>query len=165
MPKTGAYRRLDINLSAEDRVKSLWQDLATDPAYQGFDTTTLKAAKFVAASNETQSTEWEFTVTPQLCNKGGNLHGGAAATMLDNLTSTALLTIAKPGHLEFGHVSRTLHTTYLRPVPNGTKVKVLCRVIAAGKNTANVYGEIRTMDGKICVTCVHDKAVFQAPKL
>jgi len=42
---------------------------------------------------------------------------------------------------------------------------VECRVVAAGKRTANVSGEIRTKDGKVCVTCVHDKAVFEKAKL
>lgn len=101
-------------------------------------------------------------MTPILCNKGGNLHGGAAATLLDSLTSTALLTIAKPGFLDAGHVSRNLNTTYLRPLPSGTKCTVECNVVAAGKNTAMVKGVIKTLDGKIAVFCAHDKAVFKS---
>lgn len=97
-----------------------------------------------------------------LCNKGGNLHGGAAATLLDSLTSTSLLTIAKPGFLDAGHVSRNLNTTYLRPVPVGSKCTVECEVVAAGKNTAMVRGVIKNADGKVAVFCVHDKAVFKS---
>lgn len=42
------------------------------------------------------------------------------------------------------------------------KVIVECEVVAAGKNTALVRGDIKTLDGKTCVSCVHDKAVFKS---
>jgi len=119
-----------------------------------------------------------------MCNKSNNLHGGAACTVLgegshaitqnsigvphltdvlDNLTSTALLTIAKEGFLDGGHVSRTITMTYLRPVPVGTKVRLICKAVAAGKRLAHCTGQIETLDGKVCVTMLHDKAVLPRP--
>ena len=48
----------------------------------------------------------------------------------------------------------------------GTECVVEYWVVAAGKRTANVRGEIRTKkDGKVCVSCVDDKAVFERAKL
>ena len=91
------------------------------------------------------------------------MHGGAATTILDSLTSAVLLTIAKPGFLDAGHVSRALNTTFLRPVPVGTKCTVECEVVAAGKKTAMVRGVIKLPNGKIAVHCAHDKAVFAKP--
>jgi len=160
-PGNDAYQKPDLSLSAYDRCLALHAALIADSAYSGFDTVPLRSAKLISASAETQCTKWEFICTDAVCNKGNNLHGGAAATLLDSLTSTALLTIARPGFLDGGHVSRTLTTTYLRPVPSGMKCIVECWVVAAGKRTANVRGEIRSLDGKICVSCVHDKAVFE----
>jgi acyl-coenzyme A thioesterase 13 len=163
-----AYQNPNLSLSVSDRVLALHNELtAPPPAGESvcFDNLPLQRATFVSASAESQSTSWSFTAAPELCNMNGNLHGGCAATLLDSLTSTALLTIAKPGFLDGGHVSRTLSCTYLRPVPMGTECVVECRVVAAGKRTANVSGEIRTKDGKVCVTCVHDKAVFEKAKL
>jgi acyl-coenzyme A thioesterase 13 len=163
-----AYPQPNLSLSVGDRVLDLHNGL-TAPLPDGesvcFDTLPLQHATFVSASAESQSTSWSFTAAPALCNKGGNLHGGCAATLLDSLTSATLLTIAKPGFLDGGHVSRTLSCTFLRPVPMGTECVVECRVVAAGKRTANVTGEIKTKDGKVCVTCVHDKAVFERVKL
>jgi acyl-coenzyme A thioesterase 13 len=160
-----SYNSPDLSLPIEDRINALLKEITASPDYAGFDVTGLKQCKFISANEATQSTTWELTITPELCNKSGNLHGGAAATLLDTLTSTALLTIAKPGFLDAGHVSRSLNTTYLRPVPDGTKCRVECEVVAAGKNTALVRGVIKTMDGKICVHCAHDKAVFKKAKL
>lgn len=156
-----AYQSPDLSLPIEERIQNIYEELSNTPGYNGFDVLGLKQCKFVSANAEKQSTSWELIVTPELCNKGGNLHGGAAATILDTLTSTALLTIAKPGFLDAGHVSRNLNTTYLRPLPAGSKATVECEVVAAGKNTAMVRGVIKTQDGKIAVFCAHDKAVFK----
>lgn len=160
-----SYLHVDLKQSIEDRIKTLQQELIASPEYAGFDVSGLKQCKFISANATSQSSTWELTVTPELCNKSGNLHGGAAATLLDTLTSTAFLTIAKEGFLDAGHVSRALNTTYLRPVPVGSVCRVECEVVAAGKNTAMARGVIYSADGKACVHCVHDKAVFKKAKL
>ena len=100
-----------------------------------------------------------------MCNLGGQLHGGAASTILDNLTSTVTHLVARKGFLDKGSVSRTLNLTFLRPVPLGTKCRVEADLMSAGRTLAHVRGVIRDADGKVCVSCVHDKAVVQEPKL
>lgn len=152
-----AYHNTNLDLSITDRVKAIAYAISQDPGYDGWDTKALQGVKLVSASSG--RTEWEFEVTPSMCNKGGNLHGGCACTILDNLSSTTLITLAKEGFLDAGHVSRTITMTYLRPVPAGTKVKVIADAVAAGKRLAHCKAEIRTMDDKVAVTCVHDKAV------
>lgn len=156
----GVLQNPDLTMTPLERCQAVHDFLSADPGYNGFDTMILKQSRLISASSETQSTVWELTVTPAFCNKAGNLHGGAAATILDNLTSTALLTIARPGFLDAGHVSRTLTTTYLRPVPPGV-YRVESEVVSAGRTLAHVRGEIKTLDGKVCVSCTHDKHVFQ----
>ena len=147
-------------MSLEDRVIALRDVLEGDENYDGFDKVPLKGLKLTKV--EPGRTEFEMTILSSHCNKGKNLHGGCSCTLLDTLTSTALLTLAKPGFLDGGHVSRTITMSYLRPVPVGTRVKIECEVVAAGKTTANIWGAIKTMDGKTCVTCIHDKAVFNS---
>jgi acyl-coenzyme A thioesterase 13 len=156
----GVLGNPDLRMNPMQLCQAVHDDLTTDPDYIGFDLLGLKQCSLISASRETQSTVWELNVNAALCNKAGNLHGGAAATILDNLTSTALLTIAKPGFLDAGHVSRTLTTTYLRPVPPGV-YRVESEVVSAGRTLAHVRGFIKTMDGKVCVSCTHDKHVFQ----
>lgn len=148
----------------EDRVRAIMRFFGEYPDYHGFDSSSLKETTFISADNAAQSVEFEVNIAPELCNKMGNLHGGAAATILDMLTSTALAHVSRPGFIDQGHVSRTLSCSYLRPVPMHSRVRVSARVAAAGRNTANLTGEIKSMDGKILVGCVHDKSVFSSSR-
>lgn len=170
MPKTGAYFQIDYALTPFQRVQALLDDVTTDPDYEGFDTQTLKDVRLISAENEDNQgrTVFELTVTKRLCNKRGTLHGGAASTLLDSLTSTTLHVMAKPGFLDAGHVGRVIAISYLRPVPLGMTVIVECEAIAAGRRMANVTGKLKTQDGRTCVFSSHDKAILAGkptPKL
>ena len=165
---TGAYLNLDHSLGSEDRVKALLQDLSKDPDYFGWDVKSTQCVKFVSAGLDSKGNglcKFELKVPPGLCNKTGVLHGGAACTLLDTLTSMPLQVMAKPGFLDTGHVSRTITMSYLRPVPAGMTVTVECEVLAVGKSTANVVARLKNPQGKVCVTCTHDKAVFPARRI
>jgi acyl-coenzyme A thioesterase 13 len=144
----------DSKASVEDRCKT-FLSMVQSTDYTGYDNPALQSTKFISCSPG--RTEWELTVTEQMCNPSGNLHGGCAATILDDLTSTPGLTIVKPGFLDRGTVSRTLSCTYLKPLPLGSKVSVLCEVVLAGKTLVHFRGEMRNEKGEPAVTCVHDK--------
>jgi acyl-coenzyme A thioesterase PaaI-like protein len=62
---------------------------------------TLISAYDVTATTPT-NTGFEVSIDPYLCNVGGTLHGGAASTILDNLTGEVLhvmdrLWVREPG--------------------------------------------------------------------
>ncbi|KAJ6155911.1 hypothetical protein N7497_004796 [Penicillium chrysogenum] len=98
-------------------------------------------------------------ITPPLSNYMGNLHGGCAATLIDVLSTTILLGISEPGKFSFGGVSRNLKVTYLRPVPTGTEVRLVCEVIHVGKRLALLRAEIQKAEsGDVCVIGEHEKA-------
>ncbi|KAJ6154178.1 hypothetical protein N7485_012547 [Penicillium canescens] len=100
-----------------------------------------------------------FTITPALSNMMGNLHGGCAATLIDVLSTTILLGVSEPGKFAYGGVSRNLKVTYLRPVPTGSEVRLVCEVIHVGKRLALLRAEIqRAENGDICVVGEHEKA-------
>ncbi len=146
-------------------MRALLTMFADDSEDTGLASSTLQGVECMCVCQETRSAQFAFAVKPSFCNKVGNLHGGIATTLLDNLTTLVLLTIAKPGYWDTFGVSRTLTTTFLRPLPVGSKVLVDCEVVAAGKRLVNIKAAMKTADGKICVTCIHDKAAAERSKL
>ena len=84
--------------------------------------------RFESASKgpPTPQVSYLLTVPPNLCNYMGNLHGGCAATLVDVLSTAILLGMSRPGVFALGGVSRHLKTTYLRPVPQGTEIRLTC---------------------------------------
>ena len=169
---TGAYPyAVSLSPIPAARIQKIFDTLAADTAYEGWDARLLRnSCKLVSASfpttHETPATAvFALTIEPYMCNVGGNLHGGCASTILDNLTSTVLHLGAREGFLDHGSVSRTLTVTFLRPVPLGMQCTVEAELVSAGRTLAHVRGVIRDAAGKACVSCVHDKAVVQAPKL
>ena len=95
-----------------------------------------------------------------------NLHGAAASLMMDILTTSAVMTVAKEGFWRYVGVSRTLSTTYLRPVPEDTEIEVISEVLQIGKRMCTIRGEIRRVsDGVLCVVGEHGESACYLVKL
>ncbi|TDZ37715.1 Acyl-coenzyme A thioesterase 13 [Colletotrichum spinosum] len=105
------------------------------------------------------SASFSFTVQPDHCNRGGNLHGGCAATLFDFLTTLPLALVNdKPGFWQFLGVSRTLSCSYLRPAPCGEECVVECEIVQIGRMLCQLRGVLRRKsDGVIFATCEHHK--------
>lgn len=154
------FNETNCDLPIADRIQQYLQSV-TDPAhYSGFETHPLQQVKYISHSQREQQVIYEGTIPRSLCHKDGNLHGGAATTLLDNLSSTALLTVAQPGFWDRMGVSRSLQVTFHRAVPVGTHVKILCTVMSVGKQMACLRAILTSVEGdKLCVSCIHDKHV------
>ncbi|XP_011214495.2 acyl-coenzyme A thioesterase 13 [Bactrocera dorsalis] len=73
----------------------------------------------------------EFKVAPEHLNRGGTLHGGFTATIVDMVTTYALMSKpCNPG------VSVDLHVTYLKAAKEGDTILVSANTIRAGKKLA-----------------------------
>jgi len=108
---------------------------------------------------------FRYVVQPEHCNGLGNLHGGCAATIFDFCTSVAIMPLARPGHWSYFGVSRTLSTTYLRPVPRGATVLIECEVVQLGRKLCSLRAEMRREeDGVVLVTCEHGKVNKDPPE-
>jgi acyl-coenzyme A thioesterase 13 len=98
----------------------------------------------------------------------GNLHGGCTATIFDVCTTLPLHLVAKPGFWMYLGVSRTLNTTYLQPVPNGTTVDIQCEILHVGKRLSTIKGEMRAINedgtpGALLAVCEHGKVSTDPP--
>ncbi|KAL4943331.1 hypothetical protein BDV06DRAFT_211182 [Aspergillus oleicola] len=120
-----------------------------------------------ASLTPSPSISFDMTIAPKHCNYLGNLHGGCAATLFDALSSMILLSVSKPGFFQLGGVSRHLDVTYLRPVSQGEKVRLVARLVNMGKRLALLRGEIlrvvkddkgEEVEGELCMVCDHEKA-------
>ena len=163
---TDAYFATDLELSIPERVQSYFQSVARSDDYRGFETAPLRQVGYITHSEAARQITYLITVPQSLCNKDGNLHGGAATTLLDNLSSTALFTVAKPGFWENMGVSRSLYAVFHRAVPCGSVVKVVASVTAAGGRMASLRAEMRMDDDDaLCVTCIHEKVGIMNSRL
>jgi len=152
------YRSTDFSLTIPQRIDAYLRCLAYADDYEGFETHPLQQVQFLSHSTQLKQLIYLLVVPSSLCNKDSNLHGGAASTLLDNLSSTSLFTIAKPGFWDNMGVSRSLYIVYHRAIPQGSRVNVVCTVAAVGRKMATVRAELRRVeDGALCASCVHEK--------
>ncbi|KAG6224659.1 hypothetical protein E4U34_000122 [Claviceps purpurea] len=110
---------------------------------------------------------FSFTCLDHHCNRLGNLHGGAAATLFDLCTTMPLVLISKPGFWQFLGVTRNLNVSYFRPVPKGEEVVIEAEAVQVGKRLATLKGVMRRKrDGEIVSICEHLKAnIDPEPKI
>ena len=64
--------------------------------------------------------------------------------------------------MQCGTVTRTLTVTCIRQVMAGAKVRLEAELVSIGKTMGNVKGVIKTMDGKVCFACTHDKVILSS---
>lgn len=156
---SGKVFKIDASQSPEERLNAVVRQAQTN----SWDHAALKECVLVDGSTPGKAV-YEFTITDSMCNQLGTFHGGCASTVLDVLTSTTLFGLESFAIDPLFTVTRTLVVTFLRAVPVGAKVRVSAEVVHTGKKMVHLTGALRTLDGKLCITCVHDKAIV-TPKL
>ncbi|XP_037940300.1 acyl-coenzyme A thioesterase 13 [Teleopsis dalmanni] len=87
----------------------------------------------------------EFTVSEEHLNRGGGLHGGFTATLIDMITTYALM--SKPCH---AGVSVDINVSYMKAAKKGDEVIIDANTIKAGKKLAFIECELRhKKDGSV----------------
>ena len=105
-----------------------------------FDAVALEGARDFDFSDGT--CRCRFPVARHAQNRYGALHGGCAATLVDVVSTAALLTVCgDPG------VSASLNVIYASPGPGGTDVDVEARVLKHGRSLAFLEVSIWTRGG------------------
>jgi len=116
----------------------------------------MKNVEFISADNG--NCVAEFTVGPEHCNGGGTLHGGCTSTLIDCVSSYALMTTGNgnPG------VSVDLHVTFLKAARPGEIVTIDAKTVKAGRTLAFQAIELtKKDDGAIVARGTHTKFVAQ----
>lgn len=142
--------------SPDDRVRAFMRDYDDSDGYsvcphplrrsevltnnlQGFDSAIMRDLNFISATVTPKATaKFELTIVPSICNRMNNLHGGAAALILDMCTTMAVAPLSRHDFWLFGGVSRLLSVTFLRPASVGTLITIECEVIQIGKQLGKV---------------------------
>lgn len=91
----------------------------------------------------------EYFVREDMCNPMQILHGGIAATILDDVVGTVVYAIGR----EFAYTSVNLNCDYLHAARIGDLLSVEGKVIRAGKNIVHTEGVITGPEGKIIAKC------------
>ncbi len=87
----------------------------------------------------------DIEVRADMTNMMKTIHGGIAATILDDLCGTVCLISAE----EFFYATVTLNVDYLRPAQIGEVVRCTAEIIRQGKSIINVQADLKLPDGKI----------------
>jgi len=87
----------------------------------------------------------EIPVRLDMTNMMQTLHGGIAATILDDLCGTVCLISAD----DFFYATVNLTVDYLQPALVGEVLTCSAEVIRLGKTIINVHAELKRADGKI----------------
>jgi len=95
------------------------------------------------------SMEVEFTVREDMTNPMGGLHGGIAATILDEVVGTMVYALGR----EFAFVSVNLNCDFLHGAKIGDIITAKSWVVRSGKNIIHVEGKIVDLEGKIIAKC------------
>lgn len=118
------------------------------------------------SSDPVPSVTFRFIVTKEMCNITEHLHGGCATTIIDTLTTVLLFSLSKEGLYSLGGVSRNLHTTFIRPIPVGTAMRLVCSLKHAGKRLVLLQANLhRADDNALCVIGINEKANTDPPKV
>ncbi|MEA5402434.1 PaaI family thioesterase [Arcicella sp. DC2W] len=103
----------------------------------------------VLVALEEDSLSVEYIIRKDMCNPAHILHGGVAATMMDDIIG---MTIFSMGHTAF-YATVNLSIDYLFSAKIGEKVIAKSKIIRVGKKIAHAEGEIRNEQGKIIAKC------------
>ncbi|KAG5667847.1 hypothetical protein PVAND_015816 [Polypedilum vanderplanki] len=102
----------------------------------------------------------ELTLKPEHLNKMGGLHGGLSSTIVDSVTTFALMT-KDIENIRSG-VSVDLHLTFLKGAKENDEILIQANTIRCGRTLAFLECEIRNKkDNSLLVKGAHTKFVGQ----
>ncbi|KAJ8679767.1 hypothetical protein QAD02_015554 [Eretmocerus hayati] len=100
----------------------------------------------------------ELKIDEEHLNLAGTLHGGFTSTLVDCVSTYALMS-SKAGH---PGVSVDLHVTFLKPAFPGDVISIDARTVKAGRTLAFLEVELsKKEDGNLIARGIHTKFIGQ----
>ncbi|ORE11732.1 Thioesterase/thiol ester dehydrase-isomerase [Rhizopus microsporus var. microsporus] len=99
---------------------------------------------------------WEFCPNDKHVNRFGNLHGGLIAAVIDVCSSFAIKLSSGIKWNLIG-ISVDLSVSYLRGVPPGSPIRLVCQLERIGNRLATIYTRVYDNDNNLCYTSTHTK--------
>lgn len=91
----------------------------------------------------------------------GSVHGGYAATLLDNACGIATHSTLAPNR---GYTTLELKVSYLRGLSaESGKVRATGRIVSAGRRVVFASAELHDGEGRLCATATSTLLVFDVP--
>ncbi|KAF5640794.1 hypothetical protein F52700_3505 [Fusarium sp. NRRL 52700] len=157
----------DVNIAdPAERIRSYlntYRKTSADGTFpKGFDDELMREKlEVVSAESSRDKTAAVFLLRAgqSLCNRLGNIHGGAIALIFDMCTTMSAAPLARKGFWEFGGVSRNISVTYLRPAKADRDILVECEVLSMGKRFVTIRGQMRDKESGVLLSVAeHSKA-------
>ncbi|KAI0747408.1 hypothetical protein C8Q74DRAFT_1320559 [Fomes fomentarius] len=106
------------------------------------------------------------TVSEDMLNLAGIMHGGCAVFLIDLCSSLAVITLAHASGKAPHYVSQAINTTFHAPAPLGAKLEIVNTTLSFGTRTVSAVTKIWDVTNKrLCMTGVHNKMAPSKPKL
>jgi uncharacterized protein (TIGR00369 family) len=86
-----------------------------------------------------------YLVRPEMTNPAGVLHGGIAATMMDDLLGGTVMVLSGGRY----HASVNLHVDYLAPARSGETVTARARIVRQGKRLVHAECSLTNAAGDL----------------
>jgi uncharacterized protein (TIGR00369 family) len=99
----------------------------------------------------------EMTVSEQLNNRNGTLHGGAVMALADNLGGTATIANLPPGGRTATIESKT---NFFTAIPLGDTAYAECTPLHRGRSTMVWQTRITRGDGRLCALVIQTQIVI-----
>lgn len=103
----------------------------------------------------------ELTVTPELLNRNGTLHGGAVMAVCDNMGGTATFLNLKPGQ---GTTTVESKTNFFRAIKAGERATFTATPLHKGRKTMVWQTTVRRADGKVAAIVIQTQMVLEDPR-
>ena len=109
---------------------------------------------------EENSLSVEFEIREEMLNPGDILHGGIAATMMDDVMG---MTVFSLGRKSF-YVTVNLAVDYLRNAKLGEKIVAKSQIVRAGENVIYLTCDLLNSQGKSIARCTSNMVKINFPK-